>query len=80
MIARPGKMHSHGAERIYGRPSESMAPHSGIGGATPTPRKLREEAAMMLLPIASVTCTMMGDRQFGMMCLRMTFQVGRPIA
>ena len=57
-----------------------MAPHSGVGGVIPTPRKLREEAEMMLDPTLSVVCTIIGLRQLGMICLRIIFQVGSPMA
>ena len=80
IMARPGKRHIQPEERIYDLPSESMAPHSGVGGVIPTPRKLREEAEMMLDPTLSVVCTIIGLRQLGMICLRIIFQVGSPMA
>src|SRR5690606_30347928 len=43
------------------RASLSMAPHSGVGGCAPMPRKERLAAVMMDVPIRIVPYTTMGD-------------------
>ena len=53
-IARPGKMDMKGAVMMYCCASFSMAPHSGIGGYAPSPRKLRTAAARMESPRLNV--------------------------
>ena len=46
-----------------------MAPHSGFGGATPTPMKERPAAESIMLEMVIVASTMMGSRALGRMCL-----------
>ena len=46
-IASPGKRLTHQARLSVSRPSESMMPHSGVGGLAPRPRKLSPAAVRM---------------------------------
>ena len=62
------------------RPSESMAPHSGMGGAMPSPKKLSPAAVMITSPTPSVACTMTGARALGMMWWRMMLKWLSPTA
>ena len=71
-IAIPGKVESHQALRSASRPSKTIWPQLGVGGGTPSPRKLREASARMIPPIRSVAATMMTVSVFGMRCLQMT--------
>ena len=56
---------------MYTRAEEISWPHSGYGGWTPSPRKLREAAIVMALPTPMVTWTMIGLRTLGRICRRM---------
>ena len=47
MIAKPGNVAIHHASLMKSRPSASIAPHSGVGGCAPKPRKLRAAAHKM---------------------------------
>ena len=44
----PGSVLIHQACSRKSRPSATIAPHSGMGGWTPRPRKLRPETSRML--------------------------------
>jgi Uma2 family endonuclease len=48
MIARPGKTVSHQALAGYCRFSASVPPHGGVGGCTPSPKKLRPASARII--------------------------------
>ena len=61
-------MVSHSATPIYWRPSASIVPQLGIEGGTPTPRKLSEASATMLLATEKLAMTMIGLQMFGRMC------------
>ena len=47
-MASPGSVLIHQAWSMNSRPSATMAPHSGIGGWMPRPRKLKPETSRML--------------------------------
>ena len=55
-----------------------MAPHSGLGGCTPRPTKLRAEIIIILPPMLIVVLTMMGARQLGMILERRIRMVVEP--
>jgi ABC-type glycerol-3-phosphate transport system substrate-binding protein len=57
VIARPGNVGSHHAVMTYSRDSAIMAPHSGVGGWTPRPRKLSEAPARMFSTAADIAKT-----------------------
>ena len=58
--------------------SEMMVPHSGVGEATPRPRKPMEEMLRMICPRVSVAETTMGPMPLGRMWRRMTFAEPQP--
>ena len=47
------------------RPSEIIAPHSGIGGCAPRPRKPRPAAERMIPAMSSATRTIIDEMQSG---------------
>ena len=53
----PGKKTTLESVLIYAIPSEIMAPNSGSGGATPIPRKPREDISRTAFPHARVAIT-----------------------
>ena len=50
MMARPGKISAHGDELMNWKPSWSMPPQLGVGGSSPTPRKLNPASASRAKP------------------------------
>src|SRR6202008_5007537 len=52
-MATPGTVDSHQASVRWLRPVESIAPHSGIGGCAPRPRKPSPAAVRMMPAILS---------------------------
>lgn len=56
-----GKAVNGQKSRIYLRPTARIEPHSGVGGCTPRPIKLRPEIAKMHPPIRNVASTITGD-------------------
>ena len=68
-IASPGTVATHQWSRMKRRPSEIMAPHSGLGGCAPRPRKPRPAAARMMPAISSVTRTISEEMQSGQIWL-----------
>ena len=80
IIAMPGKSTIWGAVRMNSLPSVRMAPHSGVGGITPSPTKLRPAAERITLPMLKVACTMMGPIVFGIICFKMIRKVPTPVA
>ena len=66
-MASPGKAMTQGACRSSSRPPDSMAPHSGVGGWAPKPKKLNPAASRMAVPKLSVAWTMSGTVQLGKM-------------
>ena len=60
-----GKAMTQGWDSIRSRVSASIAPHSGVGGCAPRPRKPRPAASRMASESPSAACTMSGARQFG---------------
>ena len=49
-MAIPGKKATHHADPRYSLPLEMSAPHDGVGGGTPAPRKDRILSDRMVLP------------------------------
>src|SRR5579872_5417487 len=72
VIARPGKVGSHHAVITYSRESAIIAPHSGVGGCTPRPRKLSEAPARMFSTAADIAKTTAGPMTLGSRCRTMT--------
>jgi hypothetical protein len=64
-IATPGKVAIHQYPKMNSRPWLSMAPHSGVGGWAPRPRKLRVAATRRAFPRPRVVSTMTGARTLG---------------
>ena len=58
----------------------SMAPHDGVGGGTPNPRKLRADSARIATPSPKVTTTMIGAAILGRMWRAMICQSWHPMA
>ena len=58
----------HGASSTVSNACRSMAPHVGVGGFTPTPRKLKEASAIIAAPRLNVAATMMGAKELGSIC------------
>ena len=50
-------------------PALIKAPHSGIGGVAPIPRKLKVEIDIIIHAISSIEYTIIVGMQFGSMCL-----------
>src|SRR4051812_2001650 len=67
MIARPGNVLSHQAVSRYCRPWPSIPPQDGLGGWTPSPRKLRVDSSTISRARSSVASTITGDRILGKM-------------
>src|ERR1700712_1960764 len=66
LIARPGKITSQGAERMYSAAdSESMRPQDGYGSGTPRPRNDSDASVRMVEPSCAVARTISGARVFG---------------
>ena len=64
-IARPGKMESQGASRMFSKPSRIMPPQVGVGGCAPRPTKasdasVRTAAAIQSVPMTSTSLRMLG--------------------
>src|SRR5262249_49167254 len=56
-MAMPGMVETHHWSRMYSRPEEIIAPHSGIGGCAPRPRKPSPAAVMMMPAMSRVSRT-----------------------
>ena len=70
---RPGNTVSHHWPAIsVGRASESIRPHAGWGGGTPTPRKLSDASAMMTTPTVRLASTVAVFMTLGRMCRLIT--------
>ncbi len=80
MIARPGKIIRWGAVKILERSAASIAPHSGVGGVAPRPRKPSAAASRMTVAIPRVPRTTRGVRAFGMTLVTSTLQEEAPRA
>src|SRR3954447_26328282 len=78
------EMHGHRIiqeERCMNRlASETISPHSGVGGWAPRPRKLRVEKSITEKAKRIVISTMMGARAFGSILRRMTKPAPSPLA
>jgi hypothetical protein len=60
VIIAPGRIINCGAARKNGRPSLSMAPHSGAGAWIPSPKKERPDTFKMIRPTSSDAITITG--------------------
>src|SRR5215471_18544153 len=67
-IASPGNSESHQALSTYWTPSKTMRPHVGVGGGTPSPRKLRLASKMIILATISEAITMTDAETLGRTC------------
>ncbi len=65
MIANPGKTSAQGAVLMNWNPSWSIPPQLGVGGCSPTPRKLRPASVRRANPSASAIWMMIGEATFG---------------
>src|SRR5690606_223130 len=65
IIAKPGQRMRFGARRMKSLPSAIIAPHSGVGGCTPSPRKPRAALARMASGMPKVAVTTTGVRTLG---------------
>ena len=78
-MARPGKVATH-HWFTSSRPSDTIDPHSGVGGTTPRPRNDRPANTRMALPRSSVTSTISGPTAFGMIWRNRMCVGPKPIA
>ena len=67
-IAMPGTAGTHHWSRMFSRPTEIMAPHSGVGGCAPRPRNPRPAAVKMTPAMSRVARTIIEERQSGITC------------
>jgi len=65
MIASPGMVATCGAAIMYERALESIAPHSGDGSCTPSPRNERPDAVRSAVAIRRLVWTMIGAKELG---------------
>ena len=75
----PGKTLIHHCSRTYSTPSETMRPHSGVGGLAPRPRKERPATSRITVPMSSVICTITGPKALGRMWRRTIRESRTPI-
>src|SRR5690606_30285798 len=66
-ISRPGNRAIHQAKAKVSLPAVSMLPQLGVGGCTPSPRKLRPPSTRIAPAIPSVAVTSTGGRAPGSM-------------
>ena len=65
----PGKKLTHHSPLTMNcAPSATRMPHSGVGGRTPRPMKLRPAALRMAQPMFRLTCTIAGGSALGNRC------------
>src|SRR5712672_3659808 len=73
--AAPGNMKAHHSpEMMKLAPSDTMMPHSGVGGRTPSPMNDRPAAFRIAHPMFSEACTIIGGRMFGTMWFSRTIR------
>lgn len=65
VMTMAGNSDVHGATPSWLRPSESRAPYSGVGGCTPRPRKLNDDADGIAEATESVATTVKGRAMLG---------------
>src|SRR5437899_1054468 len=78
-IVRHGNRETHQPRTMTLRPSFAIDPHSAVGGCTPTPRKLREEAASTANARESVASTSTLLITFGSRCRNMIRVAEQPM-
>ncbi|MNC92248.1 hypothetical protein D3C83_86370 [compost metagenome] len=76
----PGNSVRCGASNRCERPASSIVPQLGMGGCTPSPRKLSEASAMIAPAIPSVACTVTADSVAGITWRTSVRGVVAPIA
>jgi hypothetical protein len=79
-IAIPGASDIHGSVASHARPWFVMEPHAGVGGARPRPIKLKPASAITPPPRPIVIVTIIGEMQFGRMCLNIMRNLESPMA
>jgi hypothetical protein len=77
-MARPGYTAKPGEDLKNSRALLNIEPHSGTGGCTPSPRKLRDAATRMTNPILIVQITESETAMFGRTCNRRIRQSEAP--
>src|SRR5690349_12872009 len=75
----PGNATTAGWVYTDGRRLLSIAPHSGVGGAEPSPMKLKAEAIRMLNPTRLEEYTKIGLKMLGSTWSTMTRKVPAPL-
>src|SRR6185295_8617086 len=78
MIAAPGTTESHHALAMCPRPSETIWPHEGVGGAMPAPRNESDASTMITKPMWSVSSTMNVFSTLGTMWMPMIRRCEHP--
>ena len=68
-MAIPGNTPTHQAISIQAFPLFSIIPQEGTSGSTPIPRKLRAASDKIAKASDKVTCTRIGERILGRICL-----------
>src|SRR5690625_2165516 len=79
-MAMPGQVTTQWLTRQNCWAELSIAPHSGVGGWAPIPRKERPAAERIAPASERVTWTMIGPIELGMMCRNMTRPCLEPAA
>src|SRR2546428_1953705 len=78
--AREGKRISHQAGWACFWASARIAPQLGVGGETPSPRKLIPDSSKIALLAEKAAVTRMGGKAFGRMCLASRYGLRAPAA
>jgi hypothetical protein len=69
MMHKPGKTDIHHFPAINGpRPSDIMSPHDGVGGGTPTPKKLKDASMIIATPMVKLNSTITVFVTLGTIC------------
>ena len=75
----PGERVNHGAWSMVSKALRNMPPQVGVGGLTPTPRKLSDASSKMAPATARLAWTITGAIQLGIRCLSIIRHGGAPI-
>src|SRR5918996_2751911 len=70
-MAMPGERVSQGARSMVSKALRNMPPQVGVGGFTPTPKKLSEASSKIAEATERLACTITGAKQLGIRCLSM---------
>ncbi|GAI83092.1 unnamed protein product, partial [marine sediment metagenome] len=76
--AIPGKSVIHHADEIKALPSDIIDPHSGIGGCTPNPKKLKEAPVSIHITTSEAAKTIDELSVFGRICLNKILELLYP--